>query len=75
MQTDADDRVREALDAAREILSTVRATGGLVRQFDGLHGLAFHPDWIDLGEAVVSLASALGERMPVTHLHSPSEDT
>lgn len=63
-----EDRVREALDAAREVCATVRATGGLVQRLDGLYGLAADHDWIDMAEALTALAAALGEQLPIVRM-------
>ena len=45
--------------AALQIIETVESTGGLIQYPDGTHAPQGEPDWIDLGDAVLAVRSAL----------------
>jgi hypothetical protein len=54
------------IGAARKLVETVAATGGLIKYPDGTFAPAGEPEWIDLGDAVLALQSLLiGEGIKV----------
>ena len=50
-------------NALTALISTIEATGGVVRTWDGMYEPAGDPEWVDLGDAYVLACHALG-RVP-----------
>lgn len=49
-----------ALEACRQLVSTIENTGGVTKHPDGTIGPVADPDWIDLGDAYQMAKAALG---------------
>jgi hypothetical protein len=48
-----------SIDALKALISTVQATGGLVRFPDGSYGCAADEEWLDLADAILAAKQAL----------------